>query len=214
MFEPSIVSEISFAEAPPISQETGFGFTMGWGYYYFHGAKVIEKGGALDGARAVIVLVPERKLGIAVLANMNLTVLPEAIRAYALEQELGPASTNVQATLLETQKKVDELLTPDPPPANPGKPSVPLAAYAGSYESDVYGPFTLTAAGDGFNVTTGPGGFTGKLRHYGRDTFNLTWPLIDMGTQPVTFTIGPDGKPTDFTTLTLGSFKRVETSSR
>lgn len=212
MFEPSIVSEISFAEAPPISQETGFGFTMGWGYYYFHGAKVIEKGGALDGVRAIIVLVPERKLGIAVLANMNLTVLPEAIRAYVLEQELGPASSNVQATLLETQKHVDELLTPGPPPANPGKTSVPLAAYAGTYASDVYGPFVLTTAGDELNVAAGTAGYVGKLRHFSRDTFNLTWPLIDMGTQPVTFTIGPDGKPTELTTETLGSFKRVDGS--
>ena len=210
MFEPSMVAEISFTEVLPISQETGFGYSMGWGYYYFHDAKVLEKGGALDGARAIIVLVPERQLGIAVLANLNLTILPEAIRAYVLEQELGPSTPNTQATLLESQKKVDELLTPDPPPANPGKTSVPLTAYAGTYESDIYGPFVLTAAGDGLNVKTGPGGFAGKLRHNSRDTFNLTWPLIDMGTQPVTFTIGPDGKPTDFTTLTLGSFKRVE----
>jgi CubicO group peptidase (beta-lactamase class C family) len=213
MFEPSIVSDISFAEAPPISPETGFGFTMGWGYYYFHGAKVIEKGGALDGARAIIVLVPHRKLGIAVLANLNLTVLPEAIRAYVLEQELGPASSNVQATLLETQKHVDQLLAPDPPPANPGKTSVPLAAYAGTYESDVYGPFVLTQVGDGLDVAAGTAGFVGKLRHFSRDTFSLTWPLIDMGNQPVTFTIGADGKPTGFSTETLGSFKRVEAAA-
>jgi CubicO group peptidase (beta-lactamase class C family) len=209
MFEPSIVAEISFAEAVPISEKTGFGFTMGWGYYYLNGAKVIEKGGALDGARAIIVLVPERQLGIAVLANMNLTVLPEAIRAYLLEQELGPAAPDTQATLLKTQKTVDELLTPEPPPANPGKTSVPLAAYAGTYESDVYGPFVLTANGDGLDVATGSPDFGGKLRHFSRDTFNLTWPLIDMGTQPVTFTIGPDGRPTGFSTLTLGAFKRV-----
>ena len=92
MFEPSMVSDITFSEALPISDETGFGYGLGWGYYYFHGAKVLEKGGALDGARAIIVLVPKRKLGIAILANLNLTNSPEAIRAYVLEQELGAAS--------------------------------------------------------------------------------------------------------------------------
>ncbi len=210
MFEPSIVSEISFSETPPISPETGFGYAMGWGYYYFHGAKVMEKGGALDGARAIIVLVPERQLGIAVLANLNLTILPEAIRAHVLEQELGPASSKTQATLLETQMKVDAMLDPDPPPANPGRASVPLAAYAGTYENDIYGPFVLTAAGDGLNIAGGPGRYAGKLRHYSRDTFTLSWPLIDYGTQDVTFTIGPDGKPSGFSTQTLGSFKRLE----
>ena len=209
MFEPSIVSEISFSETPPISPETGFGYAMGWGYYYFHGAKVMEKGGALDGARAVIVLVPERQLGIAVLANLNLTILPEAIRANVLEKELGPATPNTQATLLEAQKKVDAMLDPDPPPAHPARASVPLAAYAGTYESDIYGPFVLTAAGDGINIAAGPGRYAGKLRHYSRDTFTLSWPLIDYGTQDVTFTIGPHGKPTGFSTQTFGPFKRV-----
>ena len=213
MFEPSMVSEIGFAEALPISQETGFGYGMAWGYYYFHGAKVLEKGGALDGARAVIVLVPERQLGIAVVANLNLTILPEAIRAYVLEQELGPATANTQATLLEAQKTVDRLLDPDAPPANPGRTSVPLAAYAGTYESDIYGPFVLTAAGDAINIAAGPGRYAGKLRHFSRDTFTLSWPLIDYGTQDVTFTIGPDGKPTGFSTLTFGPFKRVEPSA-
>jgi CubicO group peptidase (beta-lactamase class C family) len=210
MFEPSMVSEIGFAEALPISQETGFGYGMTWGYYYFHGAKVLEKGGALDGVRAVIVLVPERQLGIAVLANMNLTILPEAIRAYVLEQDLGPATPNTQATLLETQKKVDVLLDPDPAPANPGKASVPLAAYAGTYESHVYGPFVLSAAGEGLNIAAGPGGYAGKLRHFSRETFTLSWPLIDYGTQHVTFTIGPDGKPSGFSTETFGAFERVK----
>ncbi len=212
LFEPSMVAEISFSETLPISQETGFGYSMGWGYYYFHGAKVLEKGGALDGARAVIILVPERQLGIAVLANLNLTILPEAIRAHVLEQELGPVP-NTQQTLREQQKKVDELLEPSPGPANPAKTSVPLAAYAGTYQSDIYGPFVLAAAGNELRIAAGPGGYAGKLRHFSRDTFTLSWPLIDMGTQPVTFTIGPDGKPTSFSAETLGSFKRAETST-
>ncbi len=213
MFEPSMVSEIGFAEALPISEQTGFGYGLSWGYYYFHGAKVLEKGGALDGARAVIVLVPERKLGIAVLANLNLTIMPEAIRAYVLERELGPASPDTQRTLLEQQKKVDTLLEPDQAPANPASPSVSLAAYAGTYESDMYGPFVLTAAQDGLDVAAGPGRYAGKLRHFNHDTFTLSWPLVDFGTQHATFTIAADGTPSGFTTETLGSFKRVEAPS-
>jgi CubicO group peptidase (beta-lactamase class C family) len=213
MFQPSIVSEISFTETLPIREETGFGYGMGWGYYYFHGSKVLEKGGALDGARAIIVLVPERQLGIAVLANRNLTILPEAIRAYVLEQELGPASPDTQRTLLEAQKKVDMLLEPDPAPADPARTSVPLAAYAGTYESDIYGPFVLTPAGDELKIGAGPVGYAGRLRHFSRDTFTLSWPLINYGTQDVTFTIGPDGTPTGFITETLGNFERIKTAT-
>ena len=44
-----------------------------------------------------MVLVPELNLGITVLANLNFTVLPEAIRAYVLEQYLGKADYGMQA---------------------------------------------------------------------------------------------------------------------
>lgn len=212
MFESSMVSEIGFSEALPISQETGFGYSMGWGYYYFHRAKVLEKGGALDGVRAVIVLVPERELGIAVLANLNLTLLPEAIRAQVLESELGPAGPDTQATILKQQKQVDALLVPDPPPADPGPPSVPLQSYAGTYESDLYGRFVVTPVGKGsLHVAAGPAGLAGTLTHISRDTFALTWPLVNYGNQQATFTIGPDGVPTQFTTQTLGAFTRAGT---
>lgn len=209
LFEPSMVSALSFSEVVPISEETGFGYSPGWGYYYYQGHRVLEKGGALDGVRAVLVLVPERQLGIAVLANLNLTLLPEAIRAYVLEQELGAASPTTQATILEQQSHLDALLAPDPPPTNPGPLSLPLAGYAGTYESDLYGRFVVSAAADRLDIAAGPSRYPGTLNHFSRDTFNLTWPLVDYGSQPVTFTIGPDGTATEFTTLTLGNFKRV-----
>jgi hypothetical protein len=172
---------------------------------------VIEKGGALDGVRAVIVLVPERQLGIAVLANLNLTLLPEAIRAKVLEAELGPAGPDTQATIVKQQEQLDALFAPDPPPANPGPPSVLLQSYAGAYESDFYGRFVVTSAGEGnLHIAAGPARLAGTLRHVSRDTFALTWPLVNYGNQEVTFTIGPDGVPTRFTTESLGEFTRVE----
>jgi len=209
MFSDSMVDEPSFSETPPISKDTGFGYAMGWGYYYFHGHKVLEKGGALDGVRAVIVLVPDRKLGIAVLANLNLTLIPEAIRAHVLEQELGPAGPDTQATIHKQQAMLDGLMKPDAPPANPGPTSLPLSAYAGTYESDLYGRLALTAVGDQLKVAAGPGAYSGTLTHFSRDTFNLSWELFNYGNQLATFTIGPDNTATELRTQTLGNFKRV-----
>jgi CubicO group peptidase (beta-lactamase class C family) len=210
MLEPSMVSEISFSESAPISTSTGFGYAMGWGYYYFHGAKILEKGGALDGARALIVLVPERKLGIAVLANLNLTMLPEAIRAHVLEAALGAAGPGTQATILKQQEQLNTLIEPDPAPDNPGPASIPLAGYAGTYESGLYGRFTVTPDGDKLAVAAGPGGLRGSMTHLSRDTFTLTWPWVNYGNQETTFTIGPDGRAASFTAETLGEFTRIK----
>ena len=59
------------------------------GSYDYAGHQIIEKGGALAGVRTILVLVPDKNAGIVVLANLNLTAFPEAVRAYFLNQLLG-----------------------------------------------------------------------------------------------------------------------------
>jgi CubicO group peptidase (beta-lactamase class C family) len=98
MFTPAMVSQPSFSETAPIGADTGFDYTLGWATYYYKGHKVMEKGGALSGVRTVV-LVPDQKLGVAVLANSNLTMLPEAVRAYILEAYLGASGRDLQSEI-------------------------------------------------------------------------------------------------------------------
>ena len=66
---------------------------LGCESYQFLGHRVIEKNGALNGVRTIVTLVPERNIGIAVFANKQLTVFPEAVRAEFLERVLGQVGT-------------------------------------------------------------------------------------------------------------------------
>jgi len=209
MFRPSMVAAPTIAELPPITDQSGFSFTMGWGTFHFNGYPVIEKGGALAGIRSVVELVPALRLGVAVLANLNLTVLPEAIRAFVLEQYLGPATGDLQAEIKATCAKVQELLKPAAPPPNPGPPSLPLAGYAGTYGSPIYGNFTVIQAGDALRIEAGPAKYPGTLIHVSRDTFDLSWGPSTVGSDVVTFTVGPAGQATRFETEGLGSFTRA-----
>lgn len=89
IFKRSMVSEIDFTDLPPISEKTGFYYGLGVGSYNYAGERIIEKSGALAGVRTTLVLVPHKNAGIVVLANLNLTAFPEAVRAYFLNQVLG-----------------------------------------------------------------------------------------------------------------------------
>ncbi|HEU5314130.1 MAG TPA: serine hydrolase domain-containing protein [Candidatus Udaeobacter sp.] len=89
IFKRSMVSKIDFSDLPPISDKTGFYYGLGVGSYDYAGHQIIEKGGALAGVRTILVLVPDKNAGIVVLANLNLTAFPEAVRAYFLNQLLG-----------------------------------------------------------------------------------------------------------------------------
>jgi len=162
--------------------------------------------------RSVTVLVPELKLGITVLANMNLTVLPEAIRAYVLEQYLGEADYNIQDEIKERSKKIAAMLSfnPDTVVKNPHPPSLDLRGYTGTYENDVYGKFTIVLNEGNLSVLAGPAQYKGTLTHVNYDTFHLEWPILIELPDDTTFVIDSEGKVTEFITESIGTFKKAE----
>lgn len=207
MFKPSMVGEIGFSEAPPIDENSGFNYGMGWDNFHYQGQLIIEKGGGLDGVRTVTTLIPGLKLGITVLCNLNLTLLPEAIRGYLLEQYLGNSGKDLQASIKERSESLDSLLVPDEKPKDI-LPARDLNLYTGTFENQLYFPFTIVKEGEKLALEVGPNKYKGKLAHFSNDTFTLSWETVNMGNQQVTFTMGPEGKATGIQTETLGRFER------
>jgi CubicO group peptidase (beta-lactamase class C family) len=212
---PVMVEEPGFAELPPISAESGFDYGLAWGIFHWKSHRILEKGGALDGMRSITVLVPELGLGVTVLANMNLTVLPEAVRAYVLEQYLGDAEYDMQAKIRESSKKIAEMLSFDPETLvqNPHPPSLKLAGYAGIYENELYGKFTVVLSSEGsLRVQAGPAQYTGVLDHVNYDTFHLHWPILINLPDEVNFVIDAKGKVREMITESFGKFRRGNSS--
>lgn len=210
LFEPVIPAEVSFAEAPPISAGTGFSFSPGWGVFHWHGYEVLEKGGALGGIRSMVVLVPQLGLGFAIVANMNLTSLPEAIRAFVLEQFLGQAEIDMQAVIRENAALLEEAFAPVELPENPTPIEVPLQNLAGIYQHELFGRFQVIAEGETLRVEAGPAAVPASLTHVGLTTFLLDWGGATQVPEPVTFTLGADGQAVAFETGSLGRFERVQ----
>ena len=209
MHLPSMVVRPGFSELPPIDIDSGFSYGLGWGTYCYKGHMVVEKGGALDGVRSLVVLVPDQKLGITVLANLNMTVLPEAISAYVLERYLGNSGRDLQNEIRQRSVQLQDMLKPPALPGTQAPPSLPLSAYEGLFKSELYGNFNVVQKGDELLIKAGPAEYPGKLRHLAYDTFILSWPHINAGFQKVTFTIDSSGEAAAFSTETLGDFKRV-----
>jgi CubicO group peptidase (beta-lactamase class C family) len=209
MFAPSMVAETTFTEAPPIDAHAGFSYGMGWGNFHYHGYEVLEKGGALAGIRTVVCLVPQLNAGIAVLANLNLTLLPEAVRAFALEQWLGAPGYDMQQDIADSAAIVDQLFTPVAFPENPVPPSVPLENLAGTYADQLHGNVEILVVGDALRLEAGPARWPAEMRHFNRDTFMLDWGTVTNVPDQTTFTIGPDGIAVAFENEGLGRFDRV-----
>jgi len=210
MFRSSIPAEVSFSEAAPIDENSGFNFGMGWDNYHYQGQMIVEKGGGLDGIRTVVTLVPELNLGITILANVNLTLLPEAIRAKLLELYVGESESDLQATIAEQGKQLAKLLAPPKPPAKVEPASHGLGAFAGTFESPLYGPFKVAYENGRLVVLAGPDQYRGTLSHFSGDTFILDWPVVNSGNEKVTFSFDGNSKAQSMNVETLGEFRKTD----
>ncbi len=212
MHTPAMVETPTFAELPPIDRYSGFSYGLGWGIYHYQGSEIIEKGGAQAGMRSAVVLVPSKKAGIVILANMNLTVLPEAIRAKFLELVVAPAGRDVQAEIRRAHAAIKKTFSMAPPARKTGRPaSLPLASYAGVYSNDLCGPITVKVINGVLHWEAGPEHFGGSLEHVGYDTFSLGYPSGQLALpEDVTFVIDAEGHPQTLISETYGTLKRVE----
>jgi CubicO group peptidase (beta-lactamase class C family) len=210
IFKRHMVSEIDFTDLPPISDKTGFYYGLGVGSYDYAGHQIIEKGGALAGVRTTLVLVPDKNAGIVVLANLNLTAFPEAVRAYFLNQLLGIDPETDQKEIFARNEQLKKLMAPPPAPANPGKFNGTLQSLVGAYENDYYGRCEILQDGDALKVQCGPAKYPATLKHWNNGAFLLLFPGATQTPSVTTFTIGEDGTAASFESETLGTFMRVK----
>lgn len=210
MHTPAMVDEPGFAEMPPIDKHSGLSYGLGWGIYHYKGHEIIEKAGARTGMRSSVVLVPDKHLGVAVMANQNLTVLPEAIRAFVIDKMVAPADTDLQAGISEANQKIVKMFGPQPPVVSTTKPTLALDAYTGDYENQLYGTVKIYLDAGKLRWQAGPAKISGPIGHVAYDTFLLAWPPGRISLpEEVTFTLAPDGHPTELTTESFGLLKRV-----
>nr|WP_286194863.1 serine hydrolase [Synechococcus sp. CCY 0621] len=181
MFEPVIAEEPGFAEFPPIDADSGFDYAPGWGVYHYNGLKVLEKGGALDGVRTLLLVVPQKRFAVAILANRNLTAAPA-------RPTCNPGS--------------------GPRPADAKPPSRPLAAYTGTYINDLWGTWTVAEHNGSLEVLAGPARYRAPLTPWNGDTFHLLWPGVLSAPVQVPFASDSAGRVSGFDYLGYG-FRRV-----
>ncbi|QDU61874.1 D-alanyl-D-alanine carboxypeptidase precursor [Planctomycetes bacterium Pan216] len=213
MFEPSMVSEVTFTELPPCDPHSGFSYGLGWNNFHYAGEEIIEKGGAQPGMRTIATLVPSKNFGIVILANLSLTALPEAIRAEALARLLDQPSEAMLKEIKEREEGIHKMLANRPKRAGEvlAPPTLPLEAFAGTYENDLYGTVEFYLDDGQLHWKAGPAEYGGKLTHANYNVFSIHQPphVIAMPSF-ATFVIDADGKPAVVLSDLLGDLRRVD----
>jgi CubicO group peptidase (beta-lactamase class C family) len=150
----------------------GFGFNVGVSP---SGRVLLSHSGAFAlGAATTFMLLPSAGVGIVVLSNAAPVGAVEAIGLGFMDLvQFGAPTRDWYATM---QPIMGPLLAPfgrlagQEPPAD-APPARDLAAYAGTYANDYFGPAEVAVEGDGLVLKVGPAGMAWSLAHWSGDSF-------------------------------------------
>jgi CubicO group peptidase (beta-lactamase class C family) len=188
-------------------------YGMGWFLSDFRGKKLVEHGGAIDGMRAEVAMIPEENVGVVILTNMNGTILPQYLSYRIFDAFMGKEprdwageglknySTLLAAAEAAQKKALAERVEGT-------KPSLDLEKYAGKYQSEMYGDAEIKFSEGKLTAQFGPN-FNGDLEHWNYDTFQVKWRDPVQGKGFMQFRLNAMGKVEAVDFGNMGSFKRM-----
>ncbi len=188
---------------PPLAATKPNFYAYGLGFQLrdYKGQLVAMHGGALQGFYSRVLLVPESKLGIAILTNAESGGALSALQYRLLDQYMtGAAPTDwikLVADLEEEAhaKELARLKTASTTRAAASKPSLALASYEGQYEDPWYGIMNVKRNGNKlFMSFSRTPDLTGEMEHFQHDTFIVRWKERNFNADAyVTFSLDHDG---------------------
>ena len=188
-------------------------YGLGWFLSDYRGKKVVEHGGAIDGMRAAVAMMPEEKLGLVILSNLHGNVLPVALMYKIFDIYLNAPPRDWSADMLKVRNTLEEQAKAAEKKAESERvqgtsPSLALEKYAGTFQSDMYGETKVTLENNKLVLRFGPN-FTGDLQHWHYDTFRVVWRDPMQGKGFVNFRLNTQAKVEVINIENLSEFTRV-----
>jgi CubicO group peptidase (beta-lactamase class C family) len=198
---------IKISEPKPALAATRPNFSaygLGFQLRDYKGMKLAMHGGALQGFYSRVLMVPEAKLGIAILTNAESGGALTALQYRLLDQYLGAAPSDWIGVIGDAEheahaKELARVKGAAITRAAKSKPSLALAAYDGQYQDAWYGMATIKTIGTKERVKqvmsfARTPDLVGELEHYQHDTFIVRWKERNFNADAyVTFSLNPDG---------------------
>ncbi|ODP38197.1 serine hydrolase [Sphingomonas turrisvirgatae] len=151
------------------------GYALGWQVQDYRGKRLISHSGGLSGQVTQTAMIPSAGIGVAVFSNTEDNV-SSGIRNAILDELLGvtPAfdwvASYVARNKLAQENAIASNAGGQAPPA--GKPTLPLASYAGRYRDAWYGDIVVSVRGGALHIDFVPTPqFASKLEPWGSDAF-------------------------------------------
>ncbi len=148
--QPQIVTPPTYMYPDAVLSSYG----LGWFLSDYHGHLIVQHGGNGEGWTALVFMQPDAKLGVAVLTNMNSSLMPWAIAYAVADAYAGRTTRDWTQHYLTSERTRDAAQAKQTPVALDG--SVDAAIWAGTYASPVYGDLRIVTVGRDLELQYGP----------------------------------------------------------
>lgn len=216
LFKPqAIVPPDEFYPTIELTNPRWMTYGLGWFQHDYRGRMVQFHTGSLNGAVAIVGLIPDERLGVVVFANTDHVEVRHALMYRVFDHFLGNPvrdwSTDLRALYGKERARDDSTRKANEARRISGtKPSLPLEKYAGTYADSLVG--SLVVSIENGKLRARVSSFrAGSVEHWQYDTFRIRWDNRWDGASLLTFTIGREGIPS---TANYAGFTLRRESSR
>lgn len=189
-------------------------YAMAWHVEDYRGHLLLTHTGSVKGFHANLALLPNDRIGIVVLSNLDASRMPEASTKSIMDQLLGlpkkdwdgwyAGRERIAESREQTREREHELQR-----HKETKPSRELVAYAGAYEEPAYGTARVSVENEALVLRWSS--FTLPLEHYHFDTFDVTGERR-LPREQVTFSLAAAGNVARMDFLGM-AFQRAKPAS-
>jgi CubicO group peptidase (beta-lactamase class C family) len=195
ILSPQVIAPPDIYATMPLVRPHFFTYGLGWFLHDYRGQAVAMHTGSIDGMSAIIGLIPERGVGVYVLANLDHAELRHALMYRVFDLYSGNRPRDWSKELLDlygglhtraeaTRRQEEQRRAADT------HPSLPLERYAGTYTHPIFGDAVVSVRQGILHFAFGRGRIA-DLTHWQYDTFQARWDDVRMRPSLVVFT--PDG---------------------
>jgi CubicO group peptidase (beta-lactamase class C family) len=176
------------------------GYALGLNVSDYRGRTLLQHTGGLPGYLSKVAMIPELRLGVAVLTNQESGAAFESIVYQVLDHYLAAKAPDYPAVFLRAvQKRQAELRELERKAAatrdSTSGPSLDLARYAGTYRDAWYGDVAITREGQGLVIEFSHSpSLVGDMIHWQHDTWLVRWRDRELRADAyATFSLNYDG---------------------
>jgi CubicO group peptidase (beta-lactamase class C family) len=173
-------------------------YAIGWNVMDYRGVEMMSHAGNLAGMAAMVGLLPEKRVGVVVLTNLEGNALRESIMYKVFDRYLGAPERDWSRISLVEKASFDSIDAADKKAEEAKRvpnthPSLALDRYAGTYADSLYGSVIVRMENGRLVLDVAPK-MIGDLAHWHYDTFKVTWRDHRDGTNMVTFALDANGQ--------------------